>query len=470
MKPPRLILRFALLTALGFALAGGAILWFLREDAVERAQREAAARARSLAYTTLRDALVRADLERPVTTTRREELDDILLARVLVEGAGILRVSLVNPNGMVTYSTEQAQIGARAFRGDRLGEALRGDTVFQVTRLDDGAKTLASYVPIRLSGGVRPSGVLQVYEDYSPVAREVGSAVKEVATVLAVALIVLYAALFPVLRRVTRGLGAHAQAEADRRVLAEQNERLRELDRLKDDFIASVSHELRTPLTSIRGYLELMLEDDVKTLTTEQQDFLEVIDRNADRLLQLVGDLLFVAQLDAGQLALTRSEVDLEALVVHAVDAARPLAEQRRIDVAAHGRPVPGVFGDSTRLAQLLDNLVSNAIKFTPEGGRVDIRTDILDGHAVIEVSDTGVGISRADTELIFDRFYRTRDAGSQAIQGSGLGLAIAKAIVEAHDGRIGVESRQGQGTTFRVELPLWREPADEEPAEQAAA
>jgi len=458
-RPPRLVLRFALYTAVGLVLAAVAILWFLRQDATERAQEDVAARARALAYTTLPDALVPSDFRRPATGARRDALDELYVDKVFVEGAGVLRLALVSSDGTITYSNEHALIGTRAGGASELREALRGRTVLELTRLGEGGpKALVAHVPIRLSGGLQASGVVRIYADYSSVAREVEGALKKVAIVLGAVLLALYAALFPVLRRVTKRLASRTQAEAERRALLAQNERLRELDRQKDDFVWSVSHELRSPLTSIRGYLDIVLEDGADELTSEQKKFLEVVDRNADRLLRLVGELLLVAELDAGKLGLALTDVDLESLAAESVDAARPLAAEKRITLDLDVGPVPDLAGDPGHLAQLLDNLVSNGIKFTPEGGRVEVRVRAVDGHAEIQVSDTGMGIPSEQQEHIFERFFRASGATAQAIPGTGLGLAIAKAIVEAHDGRISVESREDEGTTFHVELPLPQE------------
>ena len=248
---------------------------------------------------------------------------------------------------------------------------------------------------------------------------------------------------------------ARAAAEAAQHDLAGQNERLRELDRLKYEFIALVSHALRTPLTSIRGYTELLLDGEAGELGDDQRQFLGVVERNAHRLLHLVGDLLFLAQVEAGKLVLDVGAVDLGAVASESVEAARPQAEARRITLTLATGPVPLVAGDRARIGQLMDNLVSNAIKFTPEGGRVDVRVRALSKRAVFEVRDSGIGIPANEREHLFQRFYRTSTATEQAIQGTGLGLAISKAIVEAHDGRITLTSEQDVGTTFRVELPL---------------
>jgi PAS domain S-box-containing protein len=251
-----------------------------------------------------------------------------------------------------------------------------------------------------------------------------------------------------------------AEAELERLLEREraQNAELRTLDKLKDEFIALVSHELRTPLTSIRGYLELVTELADGTLSDEQTRFLGIVDRNAERLHTLVGDLLFVAQIEAGRLELERGEVDLTALAEEAIETGGPLADAKDIELSLVTEPVAVLQGDRGRLGQLLDNFVSNAIKFTPGGGSVEVRVLEQAGSAVIEVSDTGMGIPQAEQSRLFERFFRTSTATAQAIQGTGLGLTISKAIADAHGGGISFTSVEGEGTTFRIELPL--EPA----------
>jgi PAS domain S-box-containing protein len=254
-------------------------------------------------------------------------------------------------------------------------------------------------------------------------------------------------------RRRSRGfiidITARREAELE---LERQNHQLRQLDRLKDEFVALVSHELRTPLTSIRGYLELISED--TNLTVEQTRFLETIDRNAQRLQRVVGDLLFVAQVEAGKLSLEVSAVDLNAIAEEAVHAAQPSAAAKAIALTIDLGDLPRIQGDRARLAQVLDNFVSNAIKFTPSGGAVTVTTRLLPGEVEVVICDTGMGIPTDELPLLFERFFRAERATSGAIPGTGLGLAIAKAIVTGHGGRIRVESEDGAGTTFRVILP----------------
>src|SRR6266550_4381362 len=234
-----------------------------------------------------------------------------------------------------------------------------------------------------------------------------------------------------------------------------QNEELRKHDRMKDDFVASVSHELRTPLTSIRGYLELLTSGEVGELNEEQERFLSVVDRNADRLLHVVGDLLFVSQAEAGVISLEKSPFELIGLLTEAVDAALPAAEAKDLAIQLNADHVAEVDADRARLAQVFDNLISNAIKFTLPGGRIDVSAVGRGNHVHIEIADSGMGISAEDQRRLFRRFFRTSTANEQAIQGTGLGLAIVKAIVDGHGGRVTVESEVGSGTTFCVELPL---------------
>jgi PAS domain S-box-containing protein len=248
---------------------------------------------------------------------------------------------------------------------------------------------------------------------------------------------------------------ARTDAEEAQRALAEQNERLRELDRLKDEFIALVSHELRTPLTSIHGYLELLLDGGAGELEPQQERFLTIVQRNSKRLGQLVGDLLFMAQVEAGKLALDLEEVDLNEVIAECLEAARPIADEREIELVSEVDKTPSMLGDRSRLAQVLDNLISNALKFTPRSGRVSVRISVSGNVAVVEIEDTGVGIPAGEQDRLFERFFRSSTATEQAIPGTGLGLTIAKAIVERHEGSISIESTEGTGTTVRVRLPV---------------
>jgi signal transduction histidine kinase len=227
---------------------------------------------------------------------------------------------------------------------------------------------------------------------------------------------------------------------------------MRESDRLADEFMTLISHELRTPLTSIIGYLELTLDDG--NLTEEQRGYLDVVDHNADRLLRLVDDLLLVAQLEAGQLAVRRVELDLSAVARQAVAEAQPGAAAKDITLTLDADVAVPLQADKGRMFRTLENLLSNAIKFTPAGGNARVSVSHADGVVRLEVADTGIGIAPDDQERLFERFFRTSAVAEQHFPGTGLGLYIAQAIVEAHGGSITIRSEPGKGTSFSIALP----------------
>ena len=234
-----------------------------------------------------------------------------------------------------------------------------------------------------------------------------------------------------------------------------------EVARLKDEFVGLISHELRTPLSSILGYLELMRDDEDSPLSGEQQQYLAVAERNAHRLLRLVGDLLFTAQVSSGKFPLDISLVPLNDVVSGAVLSARPAATAAGVElVLVTSKKSIIIRGDSVRLGQACDNLISNAIKFTPRGGTVTVSLGTRADDAVITVRDTGMGIPAAEIELLYGRFFRASTATRNAVPGVGLGLTITKAIVTAHEGELDVESEEGVGTQFSLSLPLPRVPA----------
>jgi two-component system, sensor histidine kinase and response regulator len=259
---------------------------------------------------------------------------------------------------------------------------------------------------------------------------------------------------FGITRDITPQITAEHALARQARELSAQNERLRELDRLKDEFVALVSHELRTPLTSIHGYLNLVLEADGADLADEQRQFLSIASRNTDRLRKLVEDLLLVSELDAGELEFEFDTVDFRDLARESVESARPIALAGGISLELSARSAMRLNGDRVRLGQLLDNVISNALKFTPRGGRVSVRVTQANGSAVLEVEDTGIGIAADEQKHLFDRFFRGRAAGDRAIQGTGLGLSISQSIAKAHGGQIEVASEENGGTTFRFAFP----------------
>lgn len=217
----------------------------------------------------------------------------------------------------------------------------------------------------------------------------------------------------------------------------------------KDEFVANVSHEFRTPLTSILGYVELMLDDE--DLRDAERAPLEIIRRNAERLLTLVSDLLSSRN---GQLIVSPHAVDVAELVRASISAALPRATASGIELRADAPDRLEAHVDPARVSQVLDNLVSNAIKYSPNGGQVMVSLRSADGNVVCSVSDSGMGMSKADQDEVFTKFFRSETVRNSSIPGVGLGLSISKAIVEAHGGTVWLHSEAGRGTTFTFAVP----------------
>jgi signal transduction histidine kinase/CheY-like chemotaxis protein len=236
---------------------------------------------------------------------------------------------------------------------------------------------------------------------------------------------------------------------------------LRELDRLKGEFVATVSHELRTPLTSISGYAELLL---VGEQDEQHRRMVEVIDRNSRRLLTLVEDLLTLSRVDSGILARMDETVDLAELVGSASSVLSPALDTAEVRVEQKIAPgLPAVRGNRGQLERVLLNLMSNALKFSEKGATITVRAELVANDVQLSVEDTGMGIPADEHPQLFTRFFRTAEARRRAIQGTGLGLAVVREIVERHHGAVGVRSALGEGTTMTVSLPTPRRSGDDD-------
>jgi PAS domain S-box-containing protein len=233
----------------------------------------------------------------------------------------------------------------------------------------------------------------------------------------------------------------------------------REMEQTKAQFFSMVSHELRTPLQTINGYLDLTLAGMAGNLSNEQSDFLRRARASSEHLTSLVDDLLLISRRDAGQFTLHRTATDLVALIREVVEELELFADDAGVRLLAEVPPgLPPAYVDGQRITQVLRNLSTNAIKFTPDGGEVTLSATTLGDQLVLRVRDTGIGISPEHVEHIFDRFYQVSGANSTGrYQGQGLGLAIVRIIVAGHDGSVQVESLPGRGSTFTVFLPLAR-------------
>lgn len=246
--------------------------------------------------------------------------------------------------------------------------------------------------------------------------------------------------------------------ERSKKALEEAHEQLKEVDRLKSEFLNTVSHELRTPLTSIKAFAEILLENQAEDLDT-QVEFLGIINKEADRLTRLINNLLDLSRIEAGKMQWDFQDVDLDEIVASAGAAFRAHADKKGLVLEVLHDPGMRMRGDRDKLVQVLNNLIGNAVKFTPEGGRIRVVGRREDERLVVTVQDTGIGIPDKFHDVIFEKFGRVDSSETRDIKGTGLGLSIAHSIVEAHGGTLTVDSQEGRGSTFRVILPALTAP-----------
>lgn len=244
------------------------------------------------------------------------------------------------------------------------------------------------------------------------------------------------------------------------RELEEANRKLKEIDRLKSDFISVVSHELRTPITSIKAFAELILMKP-KMPVEKKTRLINIINNESDRLTRLVGDILDLTKIEAGKLSWNITKVNIDEVIQTSVAGIHSLADNKSITITTTiQRSLPWMYGDKDRLVQVITNILSNAIKFTPQGGKIRIAASFEltpRSRIVVSVSDTGVGIPEQDLDLIFEKFRRSGDVLTNRSEGTGLGLAISRQIIDYHGGTIWATSALGEGSTFTFTLPLDR-------------
>ena len=235
--------------------------------------------------------------------------------------------------------------------------------------------------------------------------------------------------------------------------------REKQTDTLKSQLLATVSHELRTPLASIKGFASTLLRQDVRWDEATQREFLKIIEDEADRLTELIGDLLDMSQIEAGALRVAPVPIRLRPLVREVINETEArFGTEKHWFVMDFPAEVPHVRADAKRIRQVLRNLLENAIKYSPAGGQITLECKVETAQVVISVTDSGQGIPPEYLEKIFERFFQVDNSSTRAAGGSGLGLAIVKAIVEAHGGKIWAESAVGKGSTFRFTLPIANE------------
>ena len=427
--------RVAGLDALIVAVAAGTVQWVFFVEPNLHAQGSAVARGVEMAYPTFDLFLFIALVELVLSVGGRVVSYQLLVFGVLFWVIGDEIYGLSVDNYVVGGWVDSLWLGSYVLWG---AAALDPSARMRVYRDRREVPRLTTARLVLLAGALLTSPAVILVEHFwrhhspHPKAVAIGAAV--------VAVLV-----------VSRFAGLVRAVEGARAAERSANQRLRELDRLKDEFVSTVSHELRTPLMSISGYVDLAREH----ADAESRTYLEIVERNAGRLLALVNDLLFVARIQSGALELELAEADLGELVGESVSSAQPHAATNGVELNLRlAGGATGVHVDRRRIGQVVDNLVSNAIKFSPEGGEVNLTVGAAEGFVRFEVSDHGIGIPEAERDRLFERFFRSSTALDRQISGTGLGLYISKAIVQAHGGRISASPAPGGGSSFLVELP----------------
>lgn len=466
------LLRFSVVSfvvCLAIAVAFGFLLQQqLISDALDQQAQESA----TVVDTLLWNYLTAPELAHPAHGKHLSRLN-LLVHRIKHQAdRTIVRIKIWNSRGVVFYSDDPKILGRHFEVDEDLRAALNGHTSTSISDLSEpenvderglASQLLQTYVPIRAKRhATRVIGAYEIYRDMKAVQPRIDAIHRFVFFGVGGGFLVLYLSLFAMVRGASRRLARQARdidekAAENARLLNEAAEAaaLREVDRLKDEFISVVSHELRRPLASIKGYAATLLLDHQWDEPT-RREFLLVIDDESDRLAELIENLLDLSRLGTGMLTLNREPILLPRIARVACD---------RIAASAHVGPhrysldfpdqFPLVEADSERIKQVLLNLIENAAKYSPPNSEVSVRGRILPGKQAVELSvrDRGIGIAAENLERVFDRFYRVDNSLARRTQGTGLGLAICKGVIEAHEGRIWAESDDG-GTIVYFTLP----------------
>lgn len=478
----RIVVRFALTGLLVFLLVGIAITLLRTRDVQHREERAAESRAELVADTVITPALTPGSVSRPMTGERYARMA-LVVEQVRATDPGIARVKIWGTDGTVVFSDDPAEVGKRLEMEDDLKEAIDGEPQSDISDLsaDENvgerqlgvSKLFETYVPIH-TGDTKPHGpadaVVEIYRDYSTIQAEIDRLTGTLGISLGVGLLALYVLLLPLMVGTTRTLRRQNEQltkqadqmsdllEREQQTVAE----LRELDRMKGDFVAAASHELRSPLTSIRGYANL-LRNDALGEDPMNEEAIDAIDRQSSRMLRLVMNLLRESRIEADAAPAAVVTFDLASLV-REVRADFHLDGVRiRSEVPAD---LPEVRCDRGRVSDVLVNLIDNALKYADQETPVIVGATVSDGELTLRVSDQGPGIDAGDVERVFERFYQADQSATRSHGGVGLGLHIVKGLVDSMHGRVWVDTVPGAGSTFWVRVPLVTE---DEAASQAS-
>lgn len=464
----RIVAWFAITSLVVFVLIGVVITSFRARDVREREERAAASRAELIANEAIGPLLSDADVAAPMTGADYSSLDQ-RVATVQRAQPSIVRIKIWSLDGQVLYSDDRSQVGLRPGIGDELEEAIDGELANEISDLTAGEndsermvadKLFETYVPFRFAGDPHVAAVIEVYQDYSVIQSEIDRLTRTLSISLGIGLLVLYAVVLPLMIGITRTLrrqNHRLQEQADQ--LADLLEReqdtvaeLRELDRMKSDFVAATSHELRTPLTSIRGYVHI-LRGSALAGDPVAVEALAAIERQSSRLFRLIGNVLRESNLEHDDAVNGVFMFPFTDLVDEVV---ADFHETGKRIVLEFPDDLPPVTVDRRRVQDVLVNLVDNALKYSaPAPVTIGAR---VDGTALtFWVRDEGIGIDPGDVPRIFERFYQVDQSATRSYGGVGLGLHIVAGLLDSIGGTVDVQSVPEVGTTFTVTVPLAR-------------
>ena len=424
-----LLLRFSLLSLVALTLIAVVLATALEHAVTQDAKQQQADEVTVVVQGVFGHTLTRTERLAPALQASERGWWASLAQQLLSADAHLVRIKVWDPSGRVIYSNNPAQIG-RAFPiDDDLGAALGGrpaTDISPLTRPENAGDPVArgpllqTYIPIRAGG--RVIGAYEAYSDLAPLNRRLDTARRTIWGSVAAGFLLLYAALFAIVRGASRRLARQMREIADLGARAREADALREVDRLKDEFIGGVSHELRRPLASIKGYTASLLLPGAGWAATEQREFLQVIDEEADHLAATIDTLLDLARLSGGTLPLDREPLHLPVLTAHAV---RRVRAQAQLPAHPYEARFPYVEADGTRLGQVLLNLLENAAKYAPAGTPIVVEGRADGDTVAIEVRDRGPGLTPAQAARVFDKFYRVDSGLTRAIEGTGLGVRM---------------------------------------------
>lgn len=460
-----LLLRFSLLSLVVLLFIAAGLGWVLDRQMERTALVQQADEVAVVVEGNLGHHVTRSDLDGARQPSARTWWAT-LAHRLLAADRHLVRIKVWDPGGRVIYSNNPQQIGRRFPIDDELRAALSGRRAMDVSNLTESENVgdrrghdtlLETYVPIRASG--RVIGAYEAYSDLTVLDAELGDARRTLWSSVAAGFLLLYASLFAIVRRASRRLVRQMRAIGTLEREAHEAAALRQVDRLKDEFIGGVSHELRRPLASIKGYTGSLLLPDARWEPEVQREFLEVIDEEADHLSHLIDNLLDLARLGSGSLQLNLEPLNLPLLSDQVVRRLRTQSQlpPHTFDIRFPER-FPYVEGDQMRMTQLLLNLVENAAKYSPANTPILLEGRVEGDTAVLRVTDHGPGLTPDQMAHVFDKFYRVDSGLTRATEGTGLGLALCRGVAEAHGGKISVHSEPGTGCTFTVRLPAMSE------------